>query len=357
VESPSLQRSAPPTSSSTAATAVGNRHEHSELDVDGLRERVVDQWVANQDRRLIRWLPLIVVVLTQIQASLAVNALTVSMAGITTDLNTAATSVATAITAGTFAMAAFILLGAKIGARFGTRSVFQIAVAIHAAAMAIVALSVTPAMLFIGKAGSGAVIALIAPRSRSSSRRTTTASGRRRPSASSQPRSRGLIRPPHLAVLTQPLIVCGRSDQCTRSFECVAWALPKEEPMPNIEHIALYVADLDRACAFYETYFGGVAGSGYHNPATGLRTYFIGFDGGARLELMSRAELDDAGGRVAQGFNHVAFSVGSASEVDALTTRLGRDRYPALSGPRTTGDGYYESVVPDPEGNLVEITA
>ena len=109
------------------------------------------------------WLPLIVVVLTQIQASFAVNALTVSMAGITTDLDTPATSVGTAITAGTFAMAAFILLGAKIGARFGTRGVFQIAVAIHAAAMAGVALSLSPAMLFIAQASSGAVIALIAP--------------------------------------------------------------------------------------------------------------------------------------------------------------------------------------------------
>lgn len=109
------------------------------------------------------WLPLIVVVFTQVQASFAVNALTVSMAGITTDLNTPATSVGTAITAGTFAMAAFILLGAKIGARFGTRGVFQIAVAIHAAAMAGVALSLSPAMLFIAQASSGAVIALIAP--------------------------------------------------------------------------------------------------------------------------------------------------------------------------------------------------
>jgi MFS family permease len=109
------------------------------------------------------WLPLIVVVLTQIQASFAVNALTVSMAGITTDLDTPATSVGTAITAGTFAMAAFILLGAKLGARFGTRGVFQIAVAIHAAAMAGVALSLSPAMLFIAQASSGAVIALIAP--------------------------------------------------------------------------------------------------------------------------------------------------------------------------------------------------
>lgn len=109
------------------------------------------------------WLPLVVVVLTQIQASFAVNALTVSMQGITTDLDTPATSVGTAITAGTFAMAAFILLGAKIGAKFGTRLVFQIAVAVHGAAMAAVALSVSPAMLFVAQAASGAVIALIAP--------------------------------------------------------------------------------------------------------------------------------------------------------------------------------------------------
>lgn len=109
------------------------------------------------------WLPLVVVVMTQIQASFAVNALTVSMAGITTDLDTAASSVGIAITAGTFSMAAFILLGAKVGARFGTRFVFQVAVAIHAAAMAAVALAPTPAVLFIAQALSGAVIALIAP--------------------------------------------------------------------------------------------------------------------------------------------------------------------------------------------------
>ena len=109
------------------------------------------------------WLPLIVVVLTQIQASFAVNALTVSMQGITTDLDTPATSVGTAITAGTFAMAAFILLGAKVGAKYGSRLVFQIAVVIHGLAMAAVALSVTPAMLFVAQAASGAVIALIAP--------------------------------------------------------------------------------------------------------------------------------------------------------------------------------------------------
>ena len=109
------------------------------------------------------WTPLVVVVLTQIQASFAVNALTVSMQGITTDLQTPATSVGTAITAGTFAMAAFILLGAKVGAKYGSRRIFQIAVIIHGVAMAMVALSISPVMLFVAQAASGAVIALIAP--------------------------------------------------------------------------------------------------------------------------------------------------------------------------------------------------
>ncbi|GAA2004819.1 MFS transporter [Microbacterium ulmi] len=109
------------------------------------------------------WLPLLVVVLTQIQASFSINALTVSMTPITRELDTPPTSVGTAITAGTFAMAAFILLGAKVGSRFGTRIVFQIAVGVHAGAMALVALSVSPAMLFVAQAMSGAVIALVAP--------------------------------------------------------------------------------------------------------------------------------------------------------------------------------------------------
>lgn len=109
------------------------------------------------------WLPLIIVVLTQIQASFAVNALTVSMAGITGDLDIAATSVGTAITASTFAMAAFILLGAKIGSRFGSKGVFQIAAAGHGLAMLGVALAPTGTVLFIAQAASGAFIALISP--------------------------------------------------------------------------------------------------------------------------------------------------------------------------------------------------
>jgi MFS family permease len=114
-------------------------------------------------KKVASWLPLLVVVLTQIQASFAVNTLTVSMQGISTDLSMPATSIGTAITTGTFAMAAFILLGAKLGAKFGSRRVFQIAVLIHAVSMAVIAASVNSGMLFIAQAASGAVIALIAP--------------------------------------------------------------------------------------------------------------------------------------------------------------------------------------------------
>jgi len=117
--------------------------------------------IENYDK--VSWLPLIVVVLTQIQASFNVNALTVSMAGLTSDLSIPATAVGTAITTGTFSMAAFILLGAKIGSKFGSKRVFQIAVFIHALSMLMVTLAVNGPMLFIGQALGGAVIALIAP--------------------------------------------------------------------------------------------------------------------------------------------------------------------------------------------------
>ncbi len=117
--------------------------------------------IKNQDK--VSWLPLIVVVLTQIQASFNVNALTVSMAGLTSDLSIPATAVGTAITTGTFSMAAFILLGAKIGSKFGSKRVFQVAVFIHALSMLMVTLAVNGPMLFIGQALGGAVIALIAP--------------------------------------------------------------------------------------------------------------------------------------------------------------------------------------------------
>ena len=95
----------------------------------------------------------------------------------------------------------------------------------------------------------------------------------------------------------------------------------------------------------------------YHNPKTGFRSYFLTFGDGARLELMCRPGMEDAEKTLGRtGYAHIAFSVGSKEAVDALTRRLKADGYPVLSGPRTTGDGYYESCILGFEGNIIEIT-
>ncbi|WP_136056024.1 VOC family protein [Microbacterium sp. K24] len=127
--------------------------------------------------------------------------------------------------------------------------------------------------------------------------------------------------------------------------------------MTTIDHAALYCTDLERTRLFYETFFDGVAGDRYHNPRTGLQTYFLTFSGGARLEVMVRPELTENLLKASTvGWSHVAFSVKSIGAVDQLTTRLQDAGFSIVSGPRTTGDGYYESCVLDPDGNLVEIT-
>ncbi len=125
----------------------------------------------------------------------------------------------------------------------------------------------------------------------------------------------------------------------------------------RIEHAALYVRDLEAARDFFVRYLDGQSNDGYHNRTTGFRSYFIHFDGGARLEIMTRPELADPEKQpVRTGYAHVAFSAGSREKVDALTDRLRQDGYAVLSGPRITGDGYYESCVAGPEGSLIEIT-
>lgn len=125
----------------------------------------------------------------------------------------------------------------------------------------------------------------------------------------------------------------------------------------RIEHAAMYVKDLEKAKDFFIMYFGAVPNEGYHNKNTDFRSYFLSFDEGARLEIMTRPSMDDAEKTPARtGLIHLAFSVGSEEKVDELTARLKADGYEVLSGPRTTGDGYYESCVVGIEGNLIEIT-
>ncbi len=125
----------------------------------------------------------------------------------------------------------------------------------------------------------------------------------------------------------------------------------------KIEHIAMYVNDLEAARDFFIKYLGGSSNDGYHNAKTGFRSYFISFEDGARLELMNKPGLSDPKKEPNRtGYAHVAFSLGSKEAVDSLTSRLKTDGYEVLSGPRTTGDGYYESCIIAIEDNLIEIT-
>ena len=125
----------------------------------------------------------------------------------------------------------------------------------------------------------------------------------------------------------------------------------------RIEHIAMYVEDLEAARDFFVMYFGGKPNAGYHNKKTDFRSYFISFDDGARLEIMNKPGLADSDKELNRtGYIHIAFSLGSKEKVDELANKLRNDGYEVVSGPRTTGDGYYESCIIGFEGNQIELT-
>ena len=159
----------------------------------------------------------------------------------------------------------------------------------------------------------------------------------------------------------------------------------------KIEHVAIWVKDIDKVCEFYRKYFGGEVQPLYHNPTKQFTSRFITFEDGARLEIMHHPDInvetsieamfhvkrpiasvatgssltgmtehEDVGLWRSHspniGFAHLAFSVGSKEKVDQLTQQMSNDGITIAGQPRTTGDGYYESVVLDPEGNRIEIT-
>lgn len=125
----------------------------------------------------------------------------------------------------------------------------------------------------------------------------------------------------------------------------------------KIEHLAMYVNDLEAAKDFFVKYFGGKPNDGYHNKTTNFRSYFISFDEGARLEIMNKPDMKDSDKHLNRtGYVHLAFSLGSKEKVNKLTQRFIDDGFELVSGPRTTGDGYYESCVVGFEGNQIEIT-
>ncbi len=127
--------------------------------------------------------------------------------------------------------------------------------------------------------------------------------------------------------------------------------------MMKIEHIAMYVQDLEKTKEFFMKYFAAKSNAMYHNPNTDFKSYFLSFDDGARLEIMQKPGVEaQTENQMRTGFIHMAISVGSKEQVDKLTETLKQDGYMVTSGPRTTGDGYYESCVVAVEGNLIEIT-
>jgi Lactoylglutathione lyase and related lyases len=125
----------------------------------------------------------------------------------------------------------------------------------------------------------------------------------------------------------------------------------------RIDHIAIYANDLEAMKSFFTRFFGAIPNDQYHNKTTGLRTYFLQFYDGSKIEIMNRPDMLNKEKAFTQtGYTHLGFSVGGKEMVDKLTSRLQENGYDVLSGPRTTGDGYYESCILGPEGNLIELT-
>ncbi|WP_187986586.1 VOC family protein [Listeria marthii] len=124
----------------------------------------------------------------------------------------------------------------------------------------------------------------------------------------------------------------------------------------KIEHVALWTTNLEKMKQFYSTYFGAIANDLYENKTKGFTSYFLSFASGARLEIMSRTDVTNQLSGENLGWAHIAISTGTKEAVDELTEKLRQDGFEIAGEPRMTGDGYYESVVLDPEGNRIEIT-
>lgn len=127
----------------------------------------------------------------------------------------------------------------------------------------------------------------------------------------------------------------------------------------KIEHLAMWVKDLEGMRSFYEKYFGAKSNTLYHNEKKAFKSYFLSFENGPRLELMQTPSIPDDTSEVEKqrmGLIHFAVSTGSEKKVDSLTERLRTDGFRVIGEARWTGDGYYESIVLDPEENRIEIT-
>lgn len=128
-----------------------------------------------------------------------------------------------------------------------------------------------------------------------------------------------------------------------------------------LEHVAIWTDNLERLKAYYIKYFQGKSNNKYTNPNKGFESYFLSFESGARLEIMSMptipGNLNDTIKAQHRGIIHLAFGVNSIGEVDSKANELQQDGFSILSGPRKTGDGYYEFETLDPDNNRLEVTA
>ncbi len=125
-----------------------------------------------------------------------------------------------------------------------------------------------------------------------------------------------------------------------------------------LEHVAIWTFQLDELKTFYENYFDAKAGDLYVNEKKRFKSYFLSFDDGARLEIMQMENVPQSKDDVYNQFKgiiHIAFELESVEAVEKLTTRIEKAGYEVIGMPRTTGDGYYESVILDPDGNRIEI--
>lgn len=124
-----------------------------------------------------------------------------------------------------------------------------------------------------------------------------------------------------------------------------------------IEHIAIWTKNIEIMKNFYCDFFKGKANNMYENNKKGFKSYFITFTNGCRLELMESTNIKEEGNNLTFGIAHIAFKIGSEKEVDKLTNFFKNKGFTIVGNPRTTGDGYYESIILDPEGNTIDLVA
>lgn len=128
----------------------------------------------------------------------------------------------------------------------------------------------------------------------------------------------------------------------------------------TLEHVAIWTENLEQLKDYYTNYFEGKSNEKYSNSNTQFQSYFISFKSGTRLEIMTKPNIPDNRNDTIKtqhkGIIHLAFGVDTKKEVEEKAKQLEADGFKILSGPRKTGDGYYEFETLDPDNNRIEVT-